>query len=156
MESQSNGASPSKDYCMIWIICDAARGEVHAILSSLPSWAANIKATGTRIVIFGRQGPQYKRPAVQVLVDNRVLHISKHWACYKPLVLPEPGAKHSQVSFTVLTAAPIPNQLCRCDIKLEDHVDDWTSANRHAFAALMCREVLSLAPSCCCFHSPGQ
>ena len=109
MESLSNGTFPSKDHCMIWITCDTARGEVHATLDSLPSWAANIKAICTRIVIFGRQGPQYKRPAEQAFVDNRVLHISKHRACYKPLVLPEPGAKHSKVAFTVLTAAPIPN-----------------------------------------------
>ena len=58
VESLSNGTFPSKDYCMILITCDTAREEVHAILDSLPSWAANVKATGTRIVIFGRQGPQ--------------------------------------------------------------------------------------------------
>jgi len=104
VESLSNGTFPSKDYCMIWITCDTAREEVHAILDSFLSWAANIKTTGTRIVIFGRQGPQYKRPAVQALVDNRVLHISKHRACHKPLVLPETGAKHSQVAFTVPTS----------------------------------------------------
>eukprot|EP00959_Pyramimonas_sp_CCMP1952_P000265 5036-Pyramimonas_sp.AAC.1 len=79
------------------------------------------------------------------MTDARAVHAGNLRACHAPLA---PGAERSRLLCTMLTGAPAPNQLCMCGIKLEGHVDDWTTANRLLYLALMCREVFRLVAYC--------
>ena len=78
------------------------------------------------------------------IIDTHELHLSSHRLATSLW----PQRPSSDVVFTVLTGAPINNELRRCDIKLEEHIDDWTIINRRVYLALMRREVLRLAPCC--------
>ena len=56
---------------MVWITCDTTLAHRQAILNSLTDWVPEVKATGTKIVIFGVSGAHWNMtPAVRQLVDG--------------------------------------------------------------------------------------
>ena len=139
----STSTWPGRRYDLIWLTLDTNKTDIVAVIDVLPNWVDRVKMDGTRIVIFGVNGPHWRRPAVQQLIDTNILHYSKHRVCHRPLVPLAPGARPSAASFIALTGEPIPSQLCRCSVGLADHVQDWTThGHLNRYLDLMCREIL--------------
>ena len=122
------------------------------VLDTLVSWVPDVKEAGKRVVVYGVTSKAWlAHPDVRQLLGDRVFHQSRYRVCHRPLPSPVVLAGPSSVTFTVLATGRVPNQLCRCKdaqgkpIKMEEHISDWATADRHAYTAMMCRELLDVS-----------
>ena len=74
----SDSTWPDKRYDLIWITCDASGPDVAAVMDSVRLWVRRVKDMGSRIVIFGVGGMNFKHTAVKEITDSGLLHLSKH------------------------------------------------------------------------------
>ena len=70
---------------MIWITCDTDRARHSALSDSLPDWVPTGKEEGKKVVLYGVECDLWRtHAAVKTLVDQKILHQSKHRACHRP------------------------------------------------------------------------
>ena len=140
-------ALANTDYDMFWITMDNTVSLNTAIFDTLASWVPDVKAKGKKVVVYGVTARTWRNyPGVRQLLGDRVLYLSKHRVCHRPLPSPVVLAGPSAVSFTVLATGLVPSQLCRCQgIKLEQHINDWATTDRYAYTTMMCRELLDVS-----------